>query len=88
MSISSIIRCSDYNNRSRREPFVYRDGVACAAGIPVPPHRASVSERHRYGNMSNYMMRRRWGYFVKWLADGEPPKEYGIKTVTRPVPSQ
>jgi hypothetical protein len=36
--------------------------------------------------MSNYMMRRRWDYFVKWLAGAEPPKEYEIKTMARPVP--
>ena len=44
------------------------------------------NQPHGYGTMSNYMMRRRWDYFVKWLARGEPPKEYEIKTVMRPVP--
>ena len=44
------------------------------------------NQPHGYGTMSNYMMRRRWDYFVKWLAGGEPPKEYEIKPVTRPVP--
>ncbi len=44
------------------------------------------NQPHGYGNMSNYMMRRRWDYFVKYLAGAEPPKEYEIKTVTRPVP--
>jgi dipeptidyl-peptidase-4 len=34
---------------------------------------------HGYGEASNYMMRRRWDYFVKWLAGGEPPKEYEIR---------
>ena len=34
---------------------------------------------HGYGSASNYMMRRRWDYFVRWLLDGEPPKEYQIK---------
>ena len=29
---------------------------------------------HGYGNASNYMMRRRWDYFVKWLIGAEPPK--------------
>jgi hypothetical protein len=32
--------------------------------------------------MSNYMMRRRWDYFVKWLLDAEPPKGYEIRTPT------
>jgi dipeptidyl-peptidase-4 len=31
------------------------------------------------GVAGNYMMRRRWDYFVKWLAGGEPPKDYEIK---------
>ena len=44
------------------------------------------NQPHGYGNMSNYMMRRRWDYFVKYLLNAEPPKEYEIKTVTRPVP--
>ncbi len=44
------------------------------------------NQPHGYGNMSNYMMRRRWDYFVKWLAAGVPPTEYEIKTITRPVP--
>jgi dipeptidyl-peptidase-4 len=38
------------------------------------------NQPHGYGPMANYMMRRRWDYFVKWLADGVPPKEYLIKT--------
>lgn len=33
---------------------------------------------HGFGDLSNYMMRRRWDYFVKWLAGAEPPKEYEI----------
>jgi len=35
---------------------------------------------HGYGNASNYMMRRRWDYFVKWLLDAEPPTGYEIRT--------
>ena len=35
---------------------------------------------HGYGAASNYMMRRRWDYFVRYLAGGEPPKDYEIKT--------
>jgi dipeptidyl aminopeptidase/acylaminoacyl peptidase len=34
--------------------------------------------RHGYGAASNYMMRRRWDYFVKNLAGAEPPTEYRI----------
>jgi dipeptidyl aminopeptidase/acylaminoacyl peptidase len=33
---------------------------------------------HGYGDASNYMMRRRWDYFVKWLMGVEPPKDYVI----------
>ena len=35
---------------------------------------------HGYGDMGNYMMRRRWDYFVKWLLGAEPPRDYEIKT--------
>ena len=34
--------------------------------------------RHGYGADSNYMMRRRWDYFVKNLLGLDPPKEYKI----------
>jgi dipeptidyl-peptidase-4 len=34
--------------------------------------------RHGYGAASNYMMRRRWDYFVRYLLGAEPPKEYQI----------
>jgi dipeptidyl-peptidase 4 len=37
------------------------------------------NQAHGYGNMSSYMMRRRWDYFVKWLLGVEPPKEYLIQ---------
>ena len=37
------------------------------------------NQPHGYGGMSNYMMRRRWDYFVKWLLNADPPKEYEIK---------
>ena len=33
---------------------------------------------HGFGNLSSYMMRRRWDYFVKNLMGAEPPKEYEI----------
>lgn len=34
--------------------------------------------RHGYGTFNNYMMRRRWDYFVKYLLGKEPPHEYVI----------
>ncbi|MFL5581022.1 MAG: DPP IV N-terminal domain-containing protein [Gemmatimonadaceae bacterium] len=34
--------------------------------------------RHGYGQDANYMMRRRWDYFVRNLLGAEPPKEYQI----------
>jgi hypothetical protein len=39
---------------------------------------------HGYGAASNYMMRRRWDYFVKWLIGVDPPTEYG-EAVRTPV---
>ncbi len=41
------------------------------------------SQRHGYGRQSNYMMRRRWDYFVRWLLGAEPPKEYEITAGSR-----
>ena len=43
------------------------------------------NQPHGYGNMSNYMMRRRWDYFVKYLLDADAPHEYEIKAITRPA---
>ena len=34
---------------------------------------------HGYGPDSQYMMRRRWDYFVRYLAGGIPPHEYQMK---------
>jgi dipeptidyl-peptidase 4 len=34
--------------------------------------------RHGYGVDANYVMRRRWDYFVRNLQDAEPPREYQI----------
>ncbi|MDB4900486.1 MAG: peptidase dipeptidylpeptidase domain protein, partial [Gemmatimonadetes bacterium] len=34
---------------------------------------------HGYGAASNYMMRRRWDYFVRYLLGAEPPREYEIR---------
>ena len=36
------------------------------------------NQRHGYGDASNYMMRRRWDYFVKYLLNLEPPKGFQI----------
>jgi dipeptidyl-peptidase 4 len=37
------------------------------------------NQRHGYGDASNYMTRRRWDYFVRYLLNVEPPKEYELK---------
>ena len=34
------------------------------------------NQRHGYGSASNYMTRRRWDYFVRYLLGAEPPREY------------
>ena len=46
------------------------------------------NQPHGYGNMTNYMTRRRWDYFVKNLLGAEPPKEYelGPKPAGRVTP--
>ena len=36
------------------------------------------NKRHGYGDLSNYMMRRKWDYFVKHLKGIEPPKEFSF----------
>ena len=43
------------------------------------------NQAHGYASESNYMMRRRWDYFVKWLLNAEPPKEYQIGAESRVV---
>jgi dipeptidyl-peptidase 4 len=40
--------------------------------------------RHGYGSAGNYMMRRRWDYFVKYLMGGTPPTNYEFKPKTDP----
>lgn len=44
------------------------------------------NQPHGYGNMSNYMTRRRWDYFIKNLLGAEPPKEYELGPKPRTVP--
>jgi dipeptidyl-peptidase 4 len=36
------------------------------------------NQRHGFGAASNYMMRRRWDFFVKHLLGAEPPEGYQI----------
>jgi dipeptidyl aminopeptidase/acylaminoacyl peptidase len=38
---------------------------------------------HGFGN-EGYMVRRRWDYFVKWLAGEEPPHEYQMHAPADP----
>ena len=42
------------------------------------------NQRHGYGNASNYMTRRRWDYFVRYLLGAEPPKNYELKPPATP----
>ncbi|OZI07580.1 S9 family peptidase [Siphonobacter sp. BAB-5385] len=42
------------------------------------------NSRHGFGAYTNYMMRRRWDYFVQHLLGLNPPKEYLIKNGTDP----
>ena len=37
------------------------------------------NQNHGYGTASPYMMRRRWDFFVRWLHEVEPPKEYQMQ---------
>ena len=38
------------------------------------------NQAHGYGSMSNYMTRKRWDYFVRYLMGVEPPKEYELQS--------
>ena len=42
------------------------------------------NQRHGYGSMTLYMMRRRWDYFVRYLLGAEPPHEFELKAPPRP----
>jgi dipeptidyl-peptidase-4 len=42
------------------------------------------NQAHGYGTASNYMMRRRWDYFVRWLLGVEPPKEFQFQPPAAP----
>jgi dipeptidyl aminopeptidase/acylaminoacyl peptidase len=41
------------------------------------------NQRHGYGDASNYMTRRRWDYFVRYLLGANPPVEYELKAPAR-----
>ena len=53
-------------------------GAAAAACIPEFDLILFPNKRHGYGDMSNYMMRRKWDYFVKHLKGLEPPKGFSF----------
>jgi dipeptidyl aminopeptidase/acylaminoacyl peptidase len=42
------------------------------------------NQAHGYGPDANYMTRRRWDYFVRYLLGAEPPKEYEMHPPTLP----
>jgi dipeptidyl aminopeptidase/acylaminoacyl peptidase len=45
------------------------------------------NQRHGYGAASNYMTRRRWDYFVRYLLGAEPPKNFELHPPdVRPAP--
>ena len=48
--------------------------------LMLPNQRARLRQR------ADYMMRRRWDYFVKNLLGAEPPHEYELKPPARPTP--
>jgi dipeptidyl aminopeptidase/acylaminoacyl peptidase len=43
------------------------------------------NQAHGYGAESNYMTRRRWDYFVRYLLGANPPKEYEMHPPTPPA---
>lgn len=42
------------------------------------------NSRHGYGEFSNYMTRRRWDYFVRYLQGAIPPQQYELKSKADP----
>jgi dipeptidyl-peptidase-4 len=42
------------------------------------------NQGHGYGNASNYMTRRRWDYFVRYLLGAEPPQGYELRAPAEP----
>jgi dienelactone hydrolase len=43
------------------------------------------NQAHGYGSESNYMTRRRWDYFVRYLMGAEPPKNYEMHPAGAPA---
>jgi hypothetical protein len=43
------------------------------------------NQQHGYGPDANYMTRRRWDYFVRYLAGDVPPNEYELGPKGRPT---
>jgi len=46
------------------------------------------NQRHGYGTAGNYMTRRRWDYFVRYLMGAEPPKNYELRPPPTPAIGQ
>ena len=42
------------------------------------------NQGHGYGSASNYMTRRRWDYFVRYLLGAEPPQGYELRAPAEP----
>jgi dipeptidyl-peptidase-4 len=42
------------------------------------------NQRHGYGTAANYMTRRRWDYFVRYLLGAEPPQGYELHPPAEP----
>jgi dipeptidyl aminopeptidase/acylaminoacyl peptidase len=42
------------------------------------------NQHHGYGDEANYMTRRRWDYFVRYLMGAEPPHEYQMHPPANP----
>jgi dipeptidyl aminopeptidase/acylaminoacyl peptidase len=45
------------------------------------------NRQHGYGPDSNYMTRRRWDYFVRYLMGAEPPKEFEMRPAAAGPPA-
>lgn len=43
------------------------------------------NQRHGYGPDADYMMRRRWDYFVRYLLGAEPPHEFQLRPPANPL---
>jgi dipeptidyl aminopeptidase/acylaminoacyl peptidase len=44
------------------------------------------NQRHGYGTASNYMTRRRWDYFIRYLLGATPPANYELRPPAAPGP--